>query len=216
MTQQLILPFAPRLNFRPEDFFVSPCNQEAFLLVRNDVKWPMKMLCIYGEKGCGKTHLAHFFSDNIIKAKDLTLDDIPLFKSKTVLEDIDEIKDETVLFHAFNYAKENDICLLMTAKGTPFFKLPDLQSRIASVVSVKIHAPDDNLIKSILCKLFSDRQIVVDSDVVGYLLTHMERTYETLRLVVEKVDKLSFEKKKKITIPLLKEALSEIQNERLL
>ncbi|MBO7332744.1 MAG: hypothetical protein J6U64_03675 [Alphaproteobacteria bacterium] len=216
MTQQLILPFAPRLNFKAEDFFVSPCNQEAFLLVQNDTKWPIKMLCLYGEKGSGKTHLAHLFSDNIIKAKDLTLADIPLFKFRTVLEDIDETKDETILFHAFNYAKENGLCLLMTARQQPLFKLPDLKSRIASVVSVKIHAPDDDLIRSILCKLFSDRQIAVEADVIGYLLTHMERTYETLRLVVEKVDKLSFEKKKKITIPLLKEALSEIQNERLL
>ena len=107
MTQQLILPFAPRLNFKTEDFFPSPCNQEAFLLVQNCTNWPIKMLCLYGEKGCGKTHLAHFFSDNLIKAKDLTLADIPFLKNKTVLEDIDEIQDETILFHAFNYAKEN-------------------------------------------------------------------------------------------------------------
>lgn len=216
MTQQLALPFAPRLNFKPEDFFASPCNKEAFLFVQNYEKWPIKMLYLYGEKGCGKTHLAHFFSDNIIKAKDLTLADIPLFSFKTVLDDVDEIKDETILFHAFNYAKENGIYLLMTASRPPLFKLPDLQTRINAMACARIHAPDDELIVSILCKLFSDRQIMVDSDVVNYLLTHMERTYETLRLVVEQVDNLSFEKKKKITIPLLKEALADIQNGRLL
>lgn len=216
MRGQLALPLMPRLEFKREDFFVSPCNSEAFFWVENPKKWPMKMLFIYGEKGCGKTHLAHLFSSHILKARCLTEEDIPAFPTEFVLEDIDEIQDETVLFHAFNFARENGISLLMTGQRMPFFKLPDLQTRMHSITSVAIHAPDDTLILSILCKLFNERQVQVEPDVMSYLLKHLERTYDALRQVVEKVDVLSLQKKHRITIPLLKEALDEIQKAKLL
>lgn len=216
MTGQLVLPFAPRLDFKREDFFVSPCNSEAFWGVTNPQKWPMKMLFLYGEKGCGKTHLAHLFSNHIQKARNLTEQDIISFSETVVLEDIDEIQDEALLFHAFNYVRENGIFLLMTARRMPFFKLPDLKTRMNSVLSIAIHAPDDTLILSILCKLFNERQVQVEPEVMAFLLKHMERTYDSLRQIVEEVDKISLQKKHRITIPLLKEALISIQKKRLL
>ena len=208
MTAQLILPFAPRKSFNRDDFFVSSCNENALMMIDQYQKWPHKMLLLIGEKGSGKTHLAHLFAGKRYEAKNLKEEDILSFPSKTVIEDIEEITDERVLFHAYNAAKERGIFLLMTAKEMPDFMLPDLQTRLRSVPQAVILAPDDELISSVLCKLFSDRQVDIEPEVIGYLLKHMERTFKSLRDVVEKADKLSLIQKRRITVPLIKQVIS--------
>ena len=56
---QLALEFPNRPSLGREDFLVSPCNQEAVALIDAWPDWPYFAVCVYGDEGSGKTHLAN-------------------------------------------------------------------------------------------------------------------------------------------------------------
>ena len=50
-------------------------------------------------------------------------------------------------------------------------------------------APDDDLLRKVLVKLFADRQLVVDKAVIDYLLSRMERSLSAAVALVEALDR---------------------------
>ncbi len=197
-----------------DDFYVSTSNEEAFSWVQKE-GWPFPILLVCGPEGSGKTHMAHVFSKHVFKAKDLKEEDIPLLPSRVAIEDIDEVRDETIIFHLYNYTKENQKQVLLTTRSVPLFKLADLKTRINSLPVVYIHAPDDSLMMALLCKSFMERQVEVDSEVISYLMTHLERSYRAIHQLVMAVDTYSLSLKRRITIPLIKDALKKMEKETL-
>ena len=213
---QLSLPLSVRQTYDRENFFVSDANKEAVAWIDAANRWPEPFLLLCGEEGCGKTYLAHIFSKNVFQAKDIDLYDIPTLPKKFALEDIDDNVDETILFHLFNYAKHNQRVILFTAHALPLFQKPDLKSRFATVPRVLIHSPDDLLMMSLLCKGFTERQILVESDVVSYLLLRLERSFSAIRDFLERADIMSLEQKRPLTIPMVRQVLDEVKKQRLL
>lgn len=213
---QIPLPLSYRTAYDREDFLVAPCNEEAVTWIDAYPGWAHSFLLLIGEEGSGKTHLATVFSKNIYLAKDLTLNNIPVLPEKFVVEDIDENADEDILFHLFNYVLQNGRTALLTAKALPLFKKADLKTRISTVPIVKIHAPDDMLMMSLLYKGFKERQVEIEGDVLEYLLKHLDRSFKAIQDLIEKADRLSLSQKKALTIPLIKQALSEMNAEKLL
>ena len=64
------------------------------------------------------------------------------------------------------------------------------------------------MLLKILTKLFVDKQFVINSnDIFPYILKRANRSYEEMIFIVEKLDSLSLEKKRQLTIPLIKEIL---------
>lgn len=215
MTVQLPFHLPYAVPKTVDDFFVSACNEEAFSWIQKPT-WPFAMVLLTGPEGCGKTHMAHIFAKTVLKAKDFKEADILLLPQRAVIEDIDECRDEQVLFHLFNYAKESRKQILLTARAVPPFKLPDLKTRMSTVPVIPIHAPDDMVMMALLCKAFTDRQVDVDSDVITYLMTHLDRSYQAVHQIVAAVDTYALSKKRRITIPLIKEAVAHMQDETLL
>ena len=59
-----------------------------------------------------------------------------------------------------------------------------------------------------LTKLLVDKQFIVNSnDIFEYILRRVDRTYDGVYDIVSKIDVLSLEKKRQLTIPLIKEIL---------
>ena len=59
-----------------------------------------------------------------------------------------------------------------------------------------------------LTKLLVDKQFIVNSnDIFEYILRRVDRTYDGIHDIVSKLDVLSLEKKRQLTIPLIKEIL---------
>ncbi len=88
------------------------------------------------------------------------------------------------------------------------FKLKDLESRLRSFNYIEIDNPDDLLLNNLLIKLLSDKQIIVKNDeIFAYILKRINRTYLDIFKFVEKVDKLSLETKRELTIPFIKKLL---------
>ena len=86
----------------------------------------------------------------------------------------------------------------------------DLASRLNTAAQAGIGAPDDALITAVLVKQFADRQLKVDEDVISYILTRMERSFDAARRMVGAIDDLALEERRNITVPLVRQVLEKI------
>ena len=86
-------------------------------------------------------------------------------------------------------------------------RLPDLASRLRAAPVARLEAPDDALLAAILVKLFGDRQIVVEADLIQYLLTRMDRSFEAAEALVVELDRAGLARRRPITRMLAVEIL---------
>jgi len=225
---QISFTFEPHKQYLAQDFMISDCNHAAYKAVCMWPQWPFFAMSVFGPKGCGKTHLAHIFTQHVcLRSKQLfSIPIIPAATVKTdkisqlhaqnhclVVEDVSENADEEALFHLFNiYQNEGGFILFTSEK--PFhlihFKLPDLISRLKIVPSVPILKPDDKMLEALLIKLFTDRQITVSADVINYMLQNMERSFSYAERLVAQADSLSLALKRAVTVPIIKDAMREL------
>mgnify|MGYP001379108221 FL=1 len=88
------------------------------------------------------------------------------------------------------------------------FKFRDLQSRLREFIYLEIKSPDDEMCKMLMVKLFSDKQIIIkNEEIFDFIFKRLNRTYFDIYIFVEKLDRLSLEKKRQLTIPLIKEII---------
>ena len=84
----------------------------------------------------------------------------------------------------------------------------DLLSRLKVFNYVSINKPDDEILINVLTKLLMEKQFIIKNiDIFEFLLKRVNRTYEDIYNLVKKMDKLSLEKKRQLTIPLIRELI---------
>ena len=66
------------------------------------------------------------------------------------------------------------------------------------------------MLKVILAKNFSDKQIKISKKNIDYILKNIERSYEKVNLFTDSVDSLSLSKAKPINLQLIKKALQKL------
>ncbi len=218
---------ALNLSFRPamsrEDFLIASSNEAAVAMLDLWPDWPNPALLIVGPQGSGKSHLAEVFRMRAggpkVNASELKVDGVPklLADGACVVEDLPGeggAGTETALFHLLNMAKETGGYVLLTARSYPArwnIGLQDLASRLAAAPAVSLGTPSDTLLRGLLVKLFSDRQVAVDESVIGYLVRNMERSGEAARLLVNELDRRSLEVKAAVTRPFAAKVLRSIR-----
>ena len=99
----------------------------------------------------------------------------------------------------------------MPAPGDLDIKLPDLRSRIRALPVAEIFAPDDALLRAVLVKLFADRQLAVEPNVIDYVLVRMERSTEAAQRLVDTADRLALEMQRAVTRPVAAAALDAME-----
>lgn len=220
---QIPLDFGHRPAFTAADFLVADSNALAHGWIERWPGWPNFALALHGPAGCGKTHLAHLFCERsagvLIRAKDLGVEEVPALAdhAAVVVEDADRGVDPQALFHLYNLVRENGHALLLTGRDAPArwaIDLPDLRSRLATVPVAAIRAPDDGLLEALLLKLFADRQLRIGPDVLTFLLTRMERSFDAARVLVAAIDNAALARQKAVTVPLVREVISAGDEER--
>ena len=178
------------------------------------------MLVIHGPPASGKSHLAAVWKDraNATDINPETIDPQTLTTKHAVLDGLDlwlgDRDIETRIFHLYNLFKEENRTFLVTMRMCPTqidFALPDLASRFRAAPLVSIESPNDDLLSSILIKLFHDRQITVSADIIHYILPRMERSFAAARDIVTEVDRQALAQKRAISIPLVRNVLSDLQ-----
>lgn len=215
--KQFVLPFYFSPAFAEKDFIVGPTNEEAYHWLMGWPEWSHRCLAIYGEKGCGKTHLSRIWQ---LKAQAMYLDSqnfvtLPLENliegsNIFILDEADLIEKEEKFFHFYNHIMNSHGSLLLLSQTAPAYwerELSDLRSRLNSIPAVKIHSPDEALLSSVIQKLFNDLHLKVEEDVISFLLKHIERSFDSARLWVETLNSSALIHKRRITIPLVREIL---------
>ena len=69
--------------------------------------------------------------------------------------------------------------------------------------------PTDDLLRVILTKTFSDKQITVNIKFLEYILKNIDRSYEKIFKFVKDIDKESLSSGKSINISLIKKVLNK-------
>ena len=215
---QLIFKFPFKTNYFEEDFYVSENNFEAYKLIESWPKWSSRFINIFGPSGCGKTHLANILYKKInsffIKASDLNNHTLSEIKIKECLI-IDEYKnnvEEKLLYSILSQSHlSNQYIIINSLKPIQSFgiELKDLKSRFDSFVNIGIDLPTDELIKVIISKNFSDKQVKIESKLLEYIIKNIERSYESVFDLIDKLDDFSLSTGKSININLIKKALNK-------
>jgi len=218
--KQEVLDFKYKNKFLYKDLYKNSCNEIAINIIESWPIWPSdnRITCIYGPPGSGKTHIANIWREKVDAIvyegiNSLTLDYIYSIKQPLIFENLNNGLNwpEELLFEFFNEIKSSNNYLLITCNDNPLkfgWKLKDLISRISSFTNIEIKLPDDELIKKILVKQFSDRQLSIDKQYIEYISLRIERSYLAINNVVKIIDKLTLKYKKSVNYNLIKEALS--------
>ena len=130
-----------------------------------------------------------------------------------IIENLNQKVPENLLFSLLNVALQDNKYLLFTSSkpvSSFKFKLPDLNSRISSCISIGIKLPSDDLISVILSKNFSDKQIKVEKKHIDYIIKRIDRSYEKISQFILTLDKYSLKKGSPFNLKLIKEVLKMI------
>ena len=219
MSEQLIFTFPFKKSYSSQDFYVSKNNFNAFKLIESWPKWSSRFVNIFGPKGCGKTHLANVLMSKIqsvlTSAKKVDEEILNRYKTKEclIIDDFENNIDEKLLYSVINMAfQDNKYLIISSPISLKKFKikLKDLNSRFASFIDIGIDLPTDDLLRVILTKNFSDKQIQVSKKNIDYILKNIDRSYEKVNSFVNSIDNLSLIKAKPINLQLIKNVLQKL------
>ena len=216
---QLVLKFPFSKKYYEQDFFVSSNNFSAYKLIESWPNWPGKWLNIFGSSGSGKTHLSKILEKKINNIK---LVDAKNIKNETIQElnnleclIIDNYNNnikEDLLYSILNESRQQENFILINSVPAikKFkFELKDLRSRMNSFIYIGIELPTDDLLKVIITKTLSDKQISINPKISDFIINNVERSYEKLFKFLKEVDELSLSTGKSININLIKKVLNQ-------
>lgn len=215
--RQLALALPHAESRSREDFLESPANERALALIESWPDWPNRVMMLTGPEGAGKSHLAAIWAEaagaRIVAGHLLTPEEVPaaLATGALVVDDLEPGRfSERALFHLLNLAREDGAFILLTGR-TPVsafaVELRDLRSRLRAVPAVALLPPDEALLRALIVKFCTDRQMAVDEGVVSYLATRIERSAAAARRAVETLDAEALRLRRPVTRALAAEVL---------
>ena len=185
-------------------------------------------LFIYGTKESGKTFLLQAMCNSYssmnksslyVPLKKVINYGVEIFES---LENIDlicldgieqvisKLEWEKEIFNLINKTLISKSRLILTSSKnlkSLNFSLPDLESRIKKIQSYELYPIDDKDIFDALKYISQFKSINLGDKEAKYLVTYSQRDISNLVQILESLDQLSMEMKRKITIPLIKEVI---------
>jgi chromosomal replication initiation ATPase DnaA len=215
--RQLAFPLDHGVSFAREDFLPGPSNAAGLALVETWPDWPGRAVVLVGPEGSGKSHLAAIWAAEsgarFLSGRAMSDFSPPaaLATGALVVEDLAEGSfEERALFHLINLAREEQAFLLITATTPPAawtVVIRDLASRLKALPTVVLSPPDDALLRAVVVKLFADRQLDVDEQLVGYVVERIERSLAAARAVVAQLDQEAMRRQRPLTRALAAEIL---------
>jgi len=215
---QLVFKFPFKTKYYEQDYYVSSNNFSAYRLIESWPNWPGKWVNIFGPKGCGKTHLSNILKKkinliHIIDAKNVDNETISKFEKLDclIIDNYEKNIDEKMFYSLLNQSKQSDSYLLVNSilpLGNIKFDLKDLRSRTESFINLGIELPTDDLLRVVISKSFSDKQIEITPKILEYIIKNIERSYEKVFKFIKEIDDLSLSSGKSININLIKKVLN--------
>ena len=192
-----------------DNFFVNYTNQEAHNIIIN--KSFGQNIFLLGPRKSGKTDLLNIWSEKNRSIKfQNNFNEVIKLKKNVSIDNILQ-RNEEEIFHIINHCNLFNLKILGTSSielTSCEYKLKDLFSRLRSFYHIKINQPDEEMCKIYMTKLFYEKQIIVkNKEIFDFIFNRVTRTYNNIYLLVDRIDKLSLQKKRQLTIPLIKEIL---------
>ena len=216
---QLTFKFPFSKKYFEQDFFISKNNFEAYKLIESWPTWPGKWVNIFGDPGSGKTHLAKILEKKINKIRlvEANNENDELIQELNnidclIIDNYENEINEKLFYSILNHSIQLDNFILINSTS-PIrnikFNLNDLRSRIQSFIFIGIELPTDDLLKVIITKTLSDKQININPKISDYIINNVERSYEKMFKFLKDVDEMSLSTGKSININLIKKVLNQ-------
>jgi len=229
MMQQLVLELAPPEAPTLENFFAGR-NAAAVAALREALAGGERCIYLWGEPGSGKTHLLRAAVNEALALGHTALyigaphaglappaGEDGNFSNRDVLavDDTDrlEARSQLELFDAFNAMRAANGCVL-AAGAPPAAELAvreDLRTRLGSGVSLHLAPLDDEEKAAALIRHAAQRGLRLMPDIVAHVFAHCRRDMGTQMAVLDALDRYSLQHKRPVTLPLLREALKQLE-----
>jgi len=185
---------------------------------------------LWGTTASGKTHLLNASADyarqksvvlQIYDAKQLLQCDANEFEGFShcdvlAIDNLDAIAGnaewEACFYQVINRCRDGDYRFVFAMTHRPEdleTTLDDFRSRLQWGLMLQLPSSDDIEIRQILRKRAQLIGIELAEDVISYLMTHHARNLATQMAILRRLDGASLSQQRKVTIPLIKQALLE-------
>jgi DnaA family protein len=224
--KQLTFPWNTVNKSSLEGFYSSEDNFQVVSILKD--KTFQDDLFIYGSKESGKTYLLQAMCNSysslnksslyipLKKAMDYgveifeSLENIQLICLDGIENVISSIEWEKAIFNLINKTLISKSRLIITSSEdleSLNFSLPDLESRLRKIESYELTPIQDKDILDALKYISKLKSINLGDKEAKYLVTYSKRNIPNLVHILESLDQLSMEMKRKITIPLIKKVI---------
>ncbi len=230
--QQLTLDISLRDGYRFDSFYTHKDNVDVVNLLKLIAeRQEQGQFFFWGNTQAGKSHLLQAccqkasLSGAIVSYLPLSV--LSLYNtnclqglsnsSMIVVDDIDTVIGndiwEEALFHLINETRLHQQTLLISASNNPHqldYKLPDLASRLLWGGIYQVHELSDK--DKFLALQFRARQrgFEIHQNIIDYLYKRYPRKLNVLMEILDNIDQQSLSTGRKITLPLIKEALKDL------
>lgn len=188
-------------------------------------------LYLFGGKGLGKSHLlnaaATFANENGLTSLCLSLSELKNLSTELLdglenidlicLDDINLVSEnrmwQQAIFDLYNRVTEQGKLIILSGKDTAKnlnLSLPDLESRLTWGLTLQLKSLSDDEKMQALKFRAAKRGITFQQESISFLFNRYSRDMEELVACLDKLDTLSIQSQRKITIPFIKEALPEL------
>ena len=119
-------------------------------------------------------------------------------------------ESEIFLFNGFNYCLNQNTKILFSSNDfikNLDIKLADLESRLNTVLPVEILNPADEEKMNLINFELQQRGLEINDKEMQYIFTHHSRDLNSLLNLAEKLDEISHQEKKSISINLIKKII---------
>ena len=119
-------------------------------------------------------------------------------------------ESEIFLFNGFNYCLNQNTKILFSSNDfikNLDIKLADLESRLNTVLPVEILNPADEEKMNLINFELKQRGLEINDKEMKYIFTHHSRDLNSLLNLAEKLDEISHQEKKSISINLIKKII---------
>jgi DnaA-homolog protein len=224
--KQLTFPWNKENKSSFDSFYTTKLNKQLLFLLKDEAL--KDDLLIYGAKDSGKTYLLQALCNQfnnqgkssfflpMRQAIELSVDILDSLENIELvcIDGLESLVGNKVweigLFNLINRSFNSNNRLIFTSANNidgMNFELKDLDSRLRKIQSHELHSLADDDIFYALKHIANLRSIELGFKEAQYLLTYANRNISDLVQILESLDQLSMEMKRRITIPLIKEVI---------
>jgi chromosomal replication initiation ATPase DnaA len=192
--RQFALALAPQTGLPAPPFIAAASNQSALAWLDRKEVWPERRLLLAGDSGSGKTHLLHDWAAAnravMVAGAELPFP-VHTASGHLAIDDADRAPEEALL-HVLNAAGEAGWFVLLSAQQPPArwdTSLPDLASRLRGIFVAQIGPAEEHLLRLLLDKLLSERQLAMAKSVRAWMMRHLPRNQAAVRDAVARLDR---------------------------